>query len=354
VKILIFEYITGGGFSGGELPVSLAREGGLMLNALLNDFSKLPEHAVTLMMDERLSNDAQCAEKFAQLTNLKMISVKASDDVFAVFENALQDCDAAWIIAPETDNILFDFTQRVETARKLLLSSPSSAIAKTADKLQTFQILDKNNIPTIPTQRLSDLSGFKNLKGLTHVIKPIDGVGCENSFFIENQTEFSQILEKITAPQRYIIQPFISGNALSVSAIFKHGQAQLICVNRQNLEVKNQQFQLLACEVNIKQLMTASPLENWQSCDFQNVLNKIAAAFPDLFGYVGIDVIVSDKIYVVEINPRLTSSYAGIYPALGINIADCVLQSHTGTALIAPSRNQTICVDLTQDANNVV
>jgi predicted ATP-grasp superfamily ATP-dependent carboligase len=330
VKILIFEYITGGGFCTVDLPAALACEGELMRNALLADFAELSGHEIFVMVDSR------CVSAF-DFPSRKVILVNQNDDVCTVFDKALNECDAVWIIAPETENILFDFSQRVEIAGKRLLSNPSSAVAKTADKLQTFQILEKNNIPTIPTQRLSDLTSFNNLEVLAHVIKPIDGVGCENSFFIQNQTEFKQIFSQITETQNYIIQPFIKGDALSVSAIFKHGQAQLLCVNRQIIQIENQQFQLIACEVNIA----------IEQDKFQKILTEIAQAFPDLFGYVGIDLILADLLYVVEINPRLTSSYAGIKQALGINLAKLVLQSVDEMPLINPPLNQTILVEIT-------
>lgn len=334
MKILIFEYISGGGFCATDLPESLAREGGLMLNALLNDFAKLFEHELVLILDER------CVAEFSP-KNINFITVNPTAEIFSVFEKALQNYDAAWIIAPETDNILFDFTQLVEKYNKLLLSVPSSAIAKTADKLQTFNLLTTRKILTIPTQRLSDLAGFEKMEGLPLVIKPIDGVSCKNSLFIQNFIELKQIFSRITPFHNYIIQPFICGDALSVSALFKHGQAQLLCVNRQVVALKNQQFKLTACEVNIA-------VDNKDS--FQTLLNHIAEALPDLFGYVGIDLIASrDKYYVVEINPRLTSSYSGINQALGINVADLVLQSINGDAKIKPLRNQTVVIHIAQE-----
>jgi tyramine---L-glutamate ligase len=331
VKILIFEYLTGGGFCASDLPASLAHEGGLMREALLNDFSALSEHEIVLLLDERCIT--QCVSQ-----TIRVIPIKSTDDVFAVFVNTVQACDAVWIIAPETEHILFNFTQQVEVANKLLLSAPSSVINVCADKLQTFHVLTAHHIPTIPTQRLSDLPGFKNLEGLLEfplVIKPIDGVGGENSFFIQHQTALNQALNQISSPQNYIIQPFIKGDALSLSAIFKYGQAQLICVNRQLIEVKNQQFKLTGCEINL-------PIDK---TPFEKIVNQIAAAFPNLFGYIGIDLILSDLIYVVEINPRLTSSYAGIHQALGINIAELVLAAGSEMAKITPVRNQTIFIE---------
>ena len=49
-------------------------------------------------------------------------------------------------------------------------------------------------------------------------------------------------------------------------------------------------------------------------------------AIPGLWGYVGVDLMLAKEGPVVlEINPRLTTSYCGLRRALGINTAAMVL-----------------------------
>ena len=49
---------------------------------------------------------------------------------------------------------------------------------------------------------------------------------------------------------------------------------------------------------------------------------------PGLIGFVGIDILINyNKIYIVEINPRLTTSYVGLYETIGCNMID-LLQLH--------------------------
>jgi len=56
------------------------------------------------------------------------------------------------------------------------------------------------------------------------------------------------------------------------------------------------------------------------------VAAQIAAALPDLWGHVGADLVETRKgPVVIEINPRLTTSYVGLRDALGINPAGLVL-----------------------------
>jgi predicted ATP-grasp superfamily ATP-dependent carboligase len=57
-----------------------------------------------------------------------------------------------------------------------------------------------------------------------------------------------------------------------------------------------------------------------------SLADRIAAAIPGLWGYVGVDLVLTrDGPVVLEINPRLTTSYCGMGQALGINTAGLVL-----------------------------
>jgi predicted ATP-grasp superfamily ATP-dependent carboligase len=193
--------------------------------------------------------------------------------------------------------------------------------------------LSANDIATVTSHRLDKYPHFHS-QGT--VIKERDGAGCENCFVCNNEDDFEKVLLSLHHPQQYVIQPFVSGIALSLSALFKEGVGQLICINHQLIKIhEDQRLKLVGCEVNCD--MDKTP--------FQAIVDQIAKAFPDLWGYVGIDLIKSDdELLVVEINPRLTSSYTGIREALGINVGELVLQLLEGEAKIVPTKNLTIYV----------
>ncbi|MEY3882267.1 MAG: hypothetical protein RIQ94_3063 [Pseudomonadota bacterium] len=106
MKILIFEYINGGGCAKTELPPSLAREGWFMLTAVLNDLMASGEHELSVLLDWRRVNTVP--------QGIRMITVKPHDDVLAIFTEALQECDAVLPIAPETEQILWTLCTRVD------------------------------------------------------------------------------------------------------------------------------------------------------------------------------------------------------------------------------------------------
>lgn len=276
MKVLIFEYVT----ASGEASESLVREGQMMLDALLSNFAKLPD--------------------------VKVIIAEKNE-----FQNQLKTVDAAWIIAPEFDGILERFCREVENANKILLTSPSKAVALTANKLTTFQILHAAQISTVPTEIFNPAFNYDQTK--EWIIKPIDGVGAENTFLLTSQKDWFTLpaLEK-----KYIIQPHIHGEKTSLSCLFKNSVARLLSVNLQIFEVKNQQYILKNIDVNYKP----------DDGHYQQLVSQIAIAFPDLFGYVGVDLIENeDACFVLEINPRLTTSFVGIEKALQLNVAELVL-----------------------------
>lgn len=326
MKVLVFEYICSGGFCSKTLPDTLAKEGLLMLTSLLNDLSAIETHSITALVDWRFINNFD--------SRIEIIPIEKETDILEIFKSVLHFVDAVWLIAPETEQILFNFSQIVESSKKILLSSPSLAIAQTADKWQSYQCLSLHQIPTVTTTILTNNT---QVNAQQKVIKVRDGVGCENSFIVNSQKELVSLLAQFEQVEDYIIQPFIEGNNLSISALFKQGKAQLLCVNHQQIEIINQQFKLRGCEVNYQ--IELAP--------FQRLLNQIVRAFPSLWGYVGIDLIQqSQQLRVLEINPRLTSSYAGINSALGINVAAEVLKLLEFDLEAFPQSNYSVWVDL--------
>ncbi|MFI3135985.1 MAG: ATP-grasp domain-containing protein, partial [Methylococcaceae bacterium] len=329
-----FEYITGGGFSREALPASLLAEGELMLRALLDDCRRMDALSLSVLLDWRC---LRIADAYA----VTPMPVGAVTDVNQVFQQALDAVDAVWLIAPEFSGILQGLTEQVEAAGKRLLSSSSIAVALTANKYRTFQHLQANGIASIHTALLHDHTVYQSG---CWVIKPIDGAGCTSTWRVDSAAEFAATLAKIDDLQQFIIQPYIAGQAMSLSCLFYQGQGWVLCVNEQRLTLQERYFTLLACQVNTQPITSAQ----------QALVTAIAQAIPGLHGYVGIDFIQmpegtaedAAEQWLVEINPRLTSSYAGLHRALGLNVVELVLQLGQHAPVIQPVCNQQVTVTL--------
>jgi len=331
IKILIFEYITSGGLNNSELPESLAKEGLLMLQSLVNDLTKLSHIELHIMLDVRM---------LGKLTHstINIHTIRPDQNCHQEFTRITKTCDAVWPIAPENAGILHSLCQTVEHSDKYLLNSNAGAVAITGNKWLTYQHLLNHSINTVETAKCADFAWTSG----RWVLKPVDGVGCEESYCVANQEEYMTITS-ILYRDNYIVQPHIQGNKISLSCLFKQGRGWLISANRQHFELKDKQYRLTGITVNF----TVS------TSKYLSLVDAIATAMPDLWGYVGIDLIETDQqIYVLEINPRLTTSYAGISKALGINCASAVLELLKGDPQPKPTCNQPIHISITDKENH--
>jgi predicted ATP-grasp superfamily ATP-dependent carboligase len=307
MRVLLFEYVTGGGFASEALPAPLAREGGLMLATLLHDFAELPDVALTVFRDVRLPRPAAAPPWTEWRT------VGPGDTVFARFKEALRAADAVWPIAPETGGILEHLCARAEAAGCRLLTSPAVAVRLAASKQRTARRLAERHVPAVPTIPVA--AGVKPPWPAPWVVKPDDGAGCEGARVLATDQEWR--VWRRSAPSGSVVQPFRTGDSLSLSALFHRGEAQLLAWNRQRVRRTGDGFLLAGCEVN------ALPDVDGVAAA---LASAVGAALPELWGYAGIDLIRSDTgLEVLEVNPRLTTSAAGLGPALGLNLARAVL-----------------------------
>jgi predicted ATP-grasp superfamily ATP-dependent carboligase len=333
MKILVFEYITGGGFNKQALPDSLASEGRLMLQALLDNLTGINGIELVVMLDSRITGSINAA-------GINAVIINPQQNSHEEFAHLAQYCDAVWPIAPEFENILQTLCQTVELLGKILLTSPARAVAITGNKFNTYQHLKQHRIATVPTRKLTYRCGLMRTTRINSrqhhgewMIKPVDGAGCADSYLITDPKKDFELL--FTQKGQYIIQPHIHGKKTSISCIFRRGSAWLLCANLQQFDIIDSQYHLAEIIVN----------HHTDPGVYQNVLDNIAQALPDLWGYVGIDLIETpEQLLVLEINPRLTTSFVGIYAALGINVAETVLQLLEGKPTLNPVCNRQITI----------
>jgi tyramine---L-glutamate ligase len=325
LKIVVFEYSTGGGLNKSDLPESLAREGLLMLQSLIDDLAKIEMVEPLIMLDSRMTGKLA-----AKPANIHIIGEE--QDCHQEFLRLMPLCDAFWPIAPESDGILQSLCEEVGRSGKILLASPASTVAIAGNKWRAFGHLRRHLIATVETQSLASF-GFTPGEW---IIKPADGVGCMDSYLITNQEDFDTVTASLDK-HNYIIQPHLKGEKTSLSCLFKQGRGWLMCANRQQFAIINKQYHLTGITVNF-----TSDISRYQA-----LVNDVATAMPDLWGYVGIDLIETpSQILVLEINPRLTTSYAGIHAASGINCARAVLELLAGDPVLQLTRNQTVNIQI--------
>ena len=325
MNILIFEYITGGGMVGQELPLSLVKEGKMMLASVASDLDELPNTNIYTLRDYRLN---------ANSVSNNDIVIGPKDSYIEKIEEITLQIDALLIIAPETDDVLTSLCSIFSGRKFVLLNSTIESIKLTTSKLDTYNYFQKHDIPQIPTYLSSQL---ENIPAEKYVIKPNKGAGCDKLFLSSNRDE---IEDKILnhSDEQFICQPFISGRHASVSLICWYDDCILLSCNKQNLIEENKALRLKACTVNALDRKTVDVF-----------CKKIVKALPEFRGYIGIDILITDEeILLVEINPRLTTSYVGIKTALGVNPAELMLYCFLNNELptLEAAQNNKIKIDI--------
>jgi len=312
LKLFVCEFITGGGLYRQPLSAALAQEGRLMREALLQDLADLAGDAKFHDIELVTSYDSRLeVPPHAHLA----VPIHKADDVWRCWEALINQADAVWLIAPETDDVLLELTGMVQAAGKRLLGCNAASVFIAANKLECSELLGQAGIAVVPGYRLENLPSGNYPHGL--VAKPNDGAGCEDMAWFGEMAELTRWMQ----PRRHshIVQPYLPGTAASLSMLCRDGRAWLLSCNEQRVKLHHAAFQYSGSVINGMHAY-------WQAG--QQLASQVAAALPGLAGYVGVDVIIDDAgcMHVIEINPRLTTSYVGLHAAINCNPAGLVLE----------------------------
>ena len=153
-----------------------------MRDALLNDLDELKQYQVITMHDARLSPSAYAKNSLA---------VK-SGDFEKVFKNALKQADLVWLIAPEAEGKLLALTELCLAAEdkengSILLGCGYDSTLIGTSKSLSFEAMQAAGINTLPVYAGEDLMLAEYFDVLLQlnikkwVVKPEDGVGCEQA-----------------------------------------------------------------------------------------------------------------------------------------------------------------------------
>lgn len=303
MKIFVYEHITGGGMLDDPQVVALAPEGEMMLRALVDDLTAIPSVEVTVLRDARLAGDLPAS----------IHTVHKAEEFWPAFHRAADEADAVWPIAPEQDGILARITREVIHCDRMLLGCYPDAVNIATSKFATAKALGRAGIPVIPVYaKESEIPPEVN----EIVVKPDDGAGCQDTRLFLSRAELRDWLQAHPDPKR-VLQPFVRGEARSLSMLCCDGRARLLACNRQKVEIADGAFRFDGVSVN------AIPDGGGR---YAELASRVACALSGLWGYCGVDFIeTAGGPVVVEVNPRLTTSYTGLRRAIGLNPAKLVL-----------------------------
>jgi hypothetical protein len=329
MRVFISEFVCGGGWPDPKIGGSLAREGEAMLRAVALDFARIPGVRATTTWDARLG-----APPFE---NVHVVVIESPGDELPVFRELAQLSDATLVIAPETHGHLTQRCRIVEGAGGNLLGSASRAVEVCTDKLALSKVLDSAGVPNVPTE--SFVSNRPNgARGAEEcgtsadarptfplVVKPRDGAGSQSTYLVRDRAQLLELGPALAADRLLefaLRQPYIAGKAVSVAVLISH--------DGQRLEPFPPAAQTLSNDGRFRYLGGVIPARNVDLPAIQRVARDACRAVEGLRGYVGVDLIVPDEAperpVVVEINPRLTTSYIGYRRLTDANLAERMLR----------------------------
>lgn len=285
-----------------------------MLAALIEDISAITNCECVTALDANLAEQ----HPLAGCT----IPVEDSREADAVFLALATLSDAVLVIAPETENILLAYRERVSELDNRFVGCSSQAIELCADKKLLADHLLSHDIPTIPIVG-SGCDQFSQLN-FPCIIKPRDGAGSQLTFLIENEADWKAALRQFEQCGNNLVpicQPYVEGQMVSVAALVECDQniLEIFPVAAQSFS-KDKRFRYQGGKVP----SAVSCIEQIES-----IVRKTCSTMTGLNGYVGYDFVIPDgqpdEPLLLEINPRLTTSYVGYRKLTDENLAERML-----------------------------
>ena len=233
-------------------------------------------------------------------------------DIAAELSGA-KDVTAVFPIAPECDRILTDLIRGFRNAGLKVHAPMPRAAQCFSDKWSTFRFLEEHRIPSVPTYVPSQSQC--HLGQSPACVKPRDGLSCAGVQRCRSDIVQQMIAARQISDTTHIVQPFVNGTSWSIGCICREGEWLLLPTVQQSIDWNDGLPQYKGGTVYTGTSDNADQMED--------LAQQVIAGISGFSGYLGIDFIVaatSQNVAVMEINPRLCSSYVGYRRATKENL----------------------------------
>jgi len=331
-----------------------------MLSALATDLSECG-HEVHTCLERHAAADPLVVSLLKRFSGLQ-VQVIDSAWLDRWIDVALQ-CDRTIVIAPEIHQQLERIVHKLRAAGAFVIASSASFLQATSDKLVTAELLKESGVPHPETQLLTqyrlstipqgDCNGSLPVTVKPHVgpavlsrtfrdcnaslpvtLKRRDGAGCAEMKVFDDQHHLAEWLKsresQILAGDDWIVQPWQSGRPASLAIIAADGVWTVLGAVEQRIELVPDSSECGYSAVSY--LGGAGPLECVSIDQLERLALSVRESLPSgAHGWIGIDFLIPESMHtsqdlvVIEINPRLTTSYLGYRTWYGFSLADALL-----------------------------
>jgi predicted ATP-grasp superfamily ATP-dependent carboligase len=323
MRAFIYEYTCGGGLAEPWREGGLRSEGWAMLAAMLADWARVPGVETVTLLDERCPRVPPGPPPRRILPEQEALAVR----------DLAGSADYALVIAPECDGILATRCRWIEAAGCRLLGPSLAAITLTADKLALARHLQQATLPT-PATRLWTPGASPPQDAYPAVWKPRHGAGSQATFLASTAEELADCADRARSEGwqgEALVQPFVPGRPMSVAFLTGPGRSVALPPAAQRLSADGR-FHYLGGTVPLPADLAERAVQ---------LGRRAVAAVPGLRGYVGVDLVLGEATdgsqdWVIEINPRVTTSYVGLRALARTNLAEALLHAALGREVAAP------------------
>jgi len=190
---------------------------------------------------------------------------------------------------------------------RMPLNPPLDAIRRAADKCELFWLLSELDIPT--PELLTP-----NNAHYPAVVKPRFGAGGRYVMVVHTAEQLRRAIRAIASTgEEPIVQRLVEGRRISASVIATREGAKTVCLNEQ---LCGEPF---LHAPHLRYCGNISPI----SFHGQRRIERLAELVCEelgLLGSCGVDFVVGDEPWVVDVNPRFQGSLDTVEEALGVNI----------------------------------
>jgi predicted ATP-grasp superfamily ATP-dependent carboligase len=329
LNLLIYEHISGGGYANKQISASFLSEGYGMLCSLISDF-KTAGHKVTTFLDSRLQsfNPPIQADE--------IISVSTSEELEWKLRKLSSAVDAVYVIAPESSHVLEKLVENIESSGGTSLNCQIDAIKRVSNKMTTYEALEKRGLKVPETVLLNIQEKIRNIGRLAKelgyplIFKPLDGVSCSGLSVVNDEGSIAPAVKKVvheSLSKQFIVQKLIRGKGASACVISNGEKALAITLNKQLVT-------LAAPDGESRYHGGVVPFDHGLEEEALKTVRRVVESIKGLRGYVGVDMVLArEGVVVMEVNPRLTTSYIGLRKVTGFNPAKALFDAVFGRKL---------------------
>jgi len=318
MEVLVYEFFSAGGSSQWEETVetaSLLREGAAMVAAVADDLVRLENVNPVIIHDRRLSGGMR-----QQAGHVVWVDDSQSEQ--REFDRLVTQADWTILVAPEWDDILLQRARRCLQRGGRLLGPGPESIQLAADKETLAQHLQQHDLPVPSGRSLQRGDPLPDSFDYPAVLKPRFGAGSAGIRWVNDPTD--QVAWDASFDE-YRMESYCPGVPISVAVLLGPAGNTVLPPCYQSLS-QDHTFQYMGGQTPISDVLVERA---------ERLAHRVAAVLPEGVGYVGLDMVLgkdAQQDVVIEVNPRLTTSYVGLSGLVNGNLAEGMLRVAEGVA----------------------